>query len=254
MQVTFLGTGTSLGVPIIGCDCEVCNSSDPRDARLRSSVFLQLEKLKILIDIGPDFRQQMLANQLDDIDFILLTHEHNDHVAGLDDIRAINFLKKKNIPVYGLERTLASIKKRFDYIFANKSYPGIPQIELHPILPGENIINDLTIEAIPVMHGKMPVLAFGIKDFMYITDANFIDAKHFPKLKNYNIVVLNALRKSEHYSHFSLDQAISFLEMLEPKQAYLTHMSHQLGLHEQLTLELPQNILPAYDQLSFEIK
>ena len=247
MKVTFLGTGTSQGVPVISCKCEVCMSSDFRDNRLRCSILIESNNNHILIDTGPDFRQQMLRARVDKLDAVLYTHEHKDHIAGLDDIRAFNFFQKKHMDLYLTAHVEEAIRREFAYIFANDNYPGIPLVNLHQIdnspfdLLGEHII------PIAVSHYKMPVFGYRLKDFCYVTDAKEIASEEIDKMKGSKIVVLNALRKETHPSHFTLDEAVSLLKYIQPEQAYLTHISHQMGLHEEVEAELPSFIKIAYD-------
>jgi phosphoribosyl 1,2-cyclic phosphate phosphodiesterase len=254
MKVTFLGTGTSQGVPIIGCKCTVCSSQNPKDKRLRSSIMIESETTCVVIDTGPDFRQQMLREDVCKLDAVLFTHSHKDHMAGMDDIRAFNYLQQKDMDIYATLQTQEVIKKDFDYIFNNSSYPGVPKVNLFNIHANENIrIGDMTIIPIEVMHYKMPVLGFRVNNFTYITDANFIADDQFEKIKGSTILVLNALRRETHISHFTLDQAIEVSMQVAAKQTYFTHISHQLGLHEVVNQELPAHIQLAYDGLCLEI-
>lgn len=247
MKVTFLGTGTSQGVPVISCKCEVCKSADSRDNRLRCSILIESNNSHILIDTGPDFRQQMLRAQVDKLDAVLYTHEHKDHIAGLDDIRAFNFFQKKHMDLYLTTQVEEAIRREFAYIFANDNYPGIPLVRLHQIdnspfeLLGERII------PIAVSHYKMPVFGYRLRDFCYVTDAKEITSEEIDKMKGSKIVILNALRKETHPSHFTLDEAVSLLKYIKPEQAYLTHISHQMGLHQKVEAELPSFIKIAYD-------
>lgn len=248
-KVTFLGTGTSQGVPLIGCHCEVCRSADYRDKRLRSSILIESESSSVVIDTGPDFRQQMLREQTAGLDAVLFTHEHKDHIAGLDEVRAYNYIQKKNMPVYATERVQNALKREFAYIFSDEKYPGIPQVDLYPLGDDPFYIGDLCFEPVNVMHYKLPVKGFKLQDFAYITDANFIPESEKEKLKGLNVLVLNALRREEHVSHFTFQQAIDLVKELKPRKAYFTHISHQLGLHELLNAELPPNIEIACDGL-----
>lgn len=254
MVVTFLGTGTSQGVPVIACKCEVCNSLDYRNKRLRVSVHIETEALSLVIDAGPDFRQQMLRENISQLDAILLTHEHKDHIAGLDDIRAFNFLQKNALPIYALERTHAQVRREFYYVFEDKKYPGIPQMNLQTIDNEAFSIDTLTIEPIQVKHHEMLVLGFKMGRFAYITDANYISDLEQEKLANLDVLVLNALQKGPHISHFTLAEAVALIQKLKPKQAYLTHISHKLGLHSQVEHELPPGIQLAYDGLKIKIE
>lgn len=253
MIVTFLGTGTSQGVPIIACDCLVCQSSDERDKRLRTSVLIQTETTQFVIDAGPDFRQQLLREKVKKLDAVVFTHEHKDHIAGLDEVRAFNFIQKKRMPVYATSRVQEAIKREFAYIFSEEKYPGIPEIDLFTIDNLPFVIEDVTLNPIEVLHYKLPVKAFRINDFTYITDANYISEKEKEKIKGSKVIVLNALRKEEHISHFTFQQAIDLMIELKPEKAYFTHISHQLGLHQEVSKELPPFIKLAYDGLKIEI-
>jgi len=249
LKITFLGTGTSQGVPLIACKCEVCTSTNVKDKRLRSSIMVETSTATIVIDTGPDFRQQMLREQVEQLDAVVFTHEHKDHIAGLDDVRAFNFINGKHIEVYATSRVQAAIKREFAYIFAEDKYPGIPLINLHEINIAPFKINHIEFIPIEVMHYKMPVLGFRIADFTYITDAKSISEKEKEKIKGSKVLVLNALRREEHISHFTFQEAIDLAKELDVEQAYFTHISHQLGLHEQVSEELPSNVFLAYDGL-----
>jgi len=253
LKITFLGTGTSQGVPLIACKCEICSSTNAKDKRLRSAIMLETASTTIVIDTGPDFRQQMLREQVEKLDAVVFTHEHKDHIAGLDDVRAFNFINGKHIEVYATSRVQAAIKREFAYIFAEDKYPGIPLINLHEINGAPFKINDIELIPIEVMHYKMPVLGFRIADFTYITDAKSISEKEKEKIKGSKVLVLNALRREEHISHFTFQEAIDLAQELEVEQAYFTHISHQLGLHEQVSEELPSGIFLAYDGLQLII-
>ncbi|MCC9165771.1 MBL fold metallo-hydrolase [Pontibacter harenae] len=253
MKITFLGTGTSQGVPVIGCTCEVCRSVDYRDKRLRVSVHLQVNGKSIIIDSGPDFRQQVLRERIKSLDALVFTHEHKDHTAGLDDIRAYNFLQKKDMPLYGEERVLNQLKKEFSYIFADFKYPGIPQVELCPITNEPFEVEGVPFIPIRVKHYKLPVFGFRIGDFTYITDANFIAEEEKEKIKGSKVIVMDALRREPHISHFSLQEALDLLQEFEPEVAYLTHISHLMGLHREVEQELPPNVHLAYDGLQIEV-
>lgn len=249
MKITFLGTGTSQGVPIIACGCKVCSSPDAKDKRLRSSIMIETDTTCIVIDTGPDFRQQMLREHVRKVDAIVFTHGHKDHVAGLDDIRAFNFFQQQAMAVYATEATQETIRREFEYIFSNSSYPGVPQVELYTLDKSNPItIGDITLIPIEVMHYKMPVLGFRINQFTYITDANFISEEELTKVHGTDILVLNALRREPHISHFTLDQAIELAQTIGASNTYLTHISHQLGLHEEVSKELPAGIQLSYDQ------
>ena len=254
IKITFLGTGTSQGVPIIGCNCEVCKSSDSKDKRLRSSILIQVKDKNIVIDAGPDFRQQMLKQNLQKLDSILISHEHVDHIFGLDDIRSFNWRQKKPMDIYAEHRVEVAIKRIFDYVFASTRYPGIPQMMIHRIENKPFTIDDLTVIPIRGMHYRLPVFGYRIADIAYITDVNFISKEEKQKLHNLDILIVNALRKSEHISHFNLSQALELIEELAPQRSYLTHMSHEMGFHNNLENELPENVFPAYDGLELESK
>lgn len=250
MKITFLGTGTSQGVPLIGCQCAVCKSINPKDNRLRSSLHIQSDRTSIVIDTGPDFRQQMLRENILDLDAVLFTHAHKDHIAGLDDIRAYNYILKKEIEVFANDATQEQIKKEFSYIFREIKYPGIPQINLNTIESDQPFtIGDLDIIPIDVMHYKLPVLGFRINNFTYITDANYINDANLDKIKGSEVLVLNALRHEEHISHFTLQQAQGIAQQLEIPKTYFTHISHQLGLHTSINSALPENMNLAFDGL-----
>jgi phosphoribosyl 1,2-cyclic phosphate phosphodiesterase len=245
-----LGTGTSQGVPLIACPCAVCHSSDPKDKRLRSSVLIEHKGSTFVIDTGPDFRQQMLRENVKDVDAVLFTHEHNDHIVGLDDVRPYNFINKKAMDIYASTRVQEAIHRLFPYIFSDNKYPGIPRLELHTIFDEPFKINNSTFIPINVLHYKMPVKAFRIENITYITDANFIAEEEKQKIRGSEIIIVNALRKEEHISHFTFDQAISLMHELRPKKAYFTHISHQLGKHAEILSQLPEWIEPAYDGLT----
>ncbi|PSR53251.1 hydrolase [Adhaeribacter arboris] len=249
MMLTFLGTGTSQGVPVIGCACEVCQSVDYRDKRLRTSAHLQIGDKSIIIDSGPDFRQQVLRERIKTLDALVFTHEHKDHTSGLDDIRAYNFLQQRNMPLYGEPRVLDQIKREFAYIFSGANYPGIPRVVLHPISEAGFEAEGIFFQPIRIYHHKLPILGFRIGNLTYITDANFISAESKKIIQGSEVIVLNALRHEPHISHFSLNEAIELLQELQPKKAYLTHISHLLGLHHEVEAELPDFIHLAYDGL-----
>lgn len=252
MIATILGSGTSQGVPVIACECSVCTSTDGRDNRLRSSLMVESENTRIVIDSGPDFRQQMLREQVKKLDAIVFTHEHKDHIAGLDDVRAFNFFEQKPMQVYASIKVQEALKREFFYVFSGKKYPGIPKIELNTIAENPFTIGNITLKPIEVMHHKLPVKAFRIKDFSYITDANYISAEELEKVKGSKIIVINALRMEEHISHFTFGQAVELIKDLNPEIAYFTHISHQLGRHKEVEKMLPANIRCAYDGLKIE--
>jgi phosphoribosyl 1,2-cyclic phosphate phosphodiesterase len=253
MKVVFLGTGTSQGVPVIACDCRVCQSADSRDKRLRSSVMLQINNLNLVIDTGPDFRQQMLREQVMHLDAVLFTHEHKDHIAGLDDVRAFNFKQNADIDIYATAAVQKAIKREFYYAFEENKYPGVPSFNLIEIDNHEFYINNIKIIPIEVLHYQMPVKAFRINDFTYITDAKTIQPAEVEKIKGTKVLVINALRRHKHISHFTLQEAIDFINIIKPEKAYLTHISHLLGTHHEVSVELPHNITLAYDGLTIEI-
>jgi len=249
LKVTFLGTGTSQGVPVIACDCEVCQSKDLHDKRLRSSVMIEVDNKVFVIDTGPDFRQQMLRENVKKLDAILFTHEHKDHIAGLDDIRSFNWLYKKPMDIYAEKRVLNALQIEYSYVFAVDKYPGIPEMTLHEIDETPFFIDNIKIIPIRALHYKLPVLGFRIHNFAYITDANFIEEKELEKVRGVNCFVINALRKKEHISHFNLEQAVEIAKKVGAEQTYLTHISHLMGFHNNINANLPKNIQLAYDEL-----
>lgn len=252
MKITFLGTGTSQGVPIIGCECEACLSTDKRDKRLRVSVMITLaDGRNIVIDSGPDFRYQMLRENVKDVEAILITHEHNDHIMGLDDVRPINFLHRKDMPVYTQQRVIENLKVRFAYVFAENPYPGIPRINLLPIHKSEPFeIAGQRIIPVEVMHYKLPVLGFRFGDFTYLTDIKTISDEELEKVKGTKILVLGALQREPHISHLTIEEAIELAQKIQPEQTYFTHLSHRLGKHEDVIKTLPKNITLAFDGLT----
>lgn len=253
MIVKFLGTGTSQGVPVIACNCEVCQSIDFKDKRLRSSVYVEIDGKHLVIDTGPDFRQQMLRERINRLDAILFTHEHKDHTAGLDDVRAFNFAHDMDMPLYAEQRVHDQLKVEFAYAFAEKKYPGVPRLTQHPIDESPFLIGELMIEPIRAKHYKLPVLGFRIKDFVYVTDANFIDDENLEKMKNAKVLVLNALRLTEHISHFNIYEALEIVQKVHPEKAYFTHISHLLGRHGEIEKGLPEHVFLAYDGLSLDV-
>ncbi|MBS1748621.1 MAG: MBL fold metallo-hydrolase [Bacteroidetes bacterium] len=250
MSISFLGTGTSSGVPMIGCNCPVCKSADLKDKRLRSSILIQSKTTNIVVDSGPDFRCQMLRTNTQKLDAIIFTHPHKDHVAGLDDVRGFNYFMQKPMDIFGNEMTLEVIMREFPYAFAEKKYPGAPDITLNTLTDKTFQIGDLTIIPVPVWHLHMPVLGFRFGKFTYITDANRIDDKSLELIRGSKVLVLNALRKEKHISHFSLEEAIDLARKLDIPSTYLTHISHQLGKHEDVSKELPEGVYLAYDGLT----
>lgn len=252
MKVTLLGTGTSQGVPVVGCQCAACLSNDPRDHRLRTSAFVEIEGKNILIDAGPDLRQQLLNNHITRVDAILVTHEHKDHLGGLDDIRPICFMMKEPMSVFGLQRVLNVVRKDYDYAFKENPYPGVPSFNLYPVRDDDFSVGDVNITPIHVRHLTLPILGYRMGDFAYITDASFIAESEMKKLMGLEVLVLNALRIREHYSHFNLEQALNIIRQLQPKQAFLTHISDKMGCYKDIAPILPDNVTMGYDGLSFE--
>ncbi len=253
MKITFLGTGTSQGVPVIGCSCPGCLSEDVHDTRLRSSVLVELDSQVLVIDTGPDFRQQMLSAGVKRLDAVLYTHEHRDHIAGLDDIRAFNFIQRSCMDIFAEERVVRALMSMFPYIFAEKKYPGVPRVVVHTITADPLVIGNMEIIPVRMMHYRLPVLGFRIGDFAYLTDASFISEMEKEKLYGVKYLVVNALRKEAHISHFTLTQAIQLIGELSPRMGYLTHISHQMGPVALLEKELPSHIRPAYDGLVIEV-
>lgn len=252
-KLTFLGTGTSQGVPVISCGCWVCTSDDSRDKRLRTAVMIEHNGTRIVIDAGPDFRQQMLRHNVKGIDGILLTHEHKDHLGGLDDVRAFNYTSGKMVDIYATERVQATIRKDFDYAFGNDRYPGVPDMNLVTI-DGDTPfkIKDIEITPIKGTHYKMPVLGFKIGGIAYLTDFNHIDEAEIEKIKGVDVFIINALRREHHISHFSLSEALHIRYLVQPERTYFTHVSHQMGRYAQIEKELPENTYFAYDGLVVE--
>jgi phosphoribosyl 1,2-cyclic phosphate phosphodiesterase len=247
IEATLLGTGTSQGVPVITCDCEVCRSSDPMDKRLRSSLLLKINEQNFVIDAGPDFRAQMLKEKVNSLRAILLTHEHVDHIFGLDDIRSFNWLQKRPADIYAEERVQEAIKRIFHYVFANFKYPGVPKMNLHQV--NENPFKIDGIEFIPIrcFHHKLPVYGFRVGDLTYITDTNFIPAEEMEKIKGSRILIINCLRREKHISHFNLEEALEVIHQINPEKAYLTHISHDFGKHADIQKELPENVFVGFD-------
>lgn len=253
MKLTFLGTGTSQGVPVIACPCPVCQSTDEHDKRLRTSALIEVDGVTILIDAGPDFRQQMLRANVKKLDGILLTHEHKDHIGGLDDVRAFNFVNRKPMDIYAEERVQDALKQEYAYVFADQRYPGIPEMNLFNIDGYPFNVCGIKVQPIRCFHYKLPIFGFRIGDLTYITDANFISEEEKEKIVGSKYLVINALRKQKHISHFSLSEALKLIEELGPRKAFITHISHQMGFHNDLKAELPQNVCFAYDGLVVDI-
>ncbi|WP_299464389.1 MBL fold metallo-hydrolase [uncultured Microscilla sp.] len=254
MKVTVLGSGTSQGVPVIACDCEVCQSLDYRDQRLRAAIHIEVDNQSIVVDTGPDFRQQMLRERITSLDAVLYTHQHKDHTAGMDDLRSFNFKQEKDVPVYARAEVMQQLKQEFAYIFVakEKKYPGVLNIEEFTIENRPFDIHGTTIIPIEVLHHKLPVFGFRVQNFTYVTDTNYIADSEIEKMKGTEYLILDALRKEEHISHFNIDQALEVIAKVQPKQAYLTHISHKMGLHADVDAELPENVHLAYDGLQIE--
>ena len=254
LKITFLGTGTSQGIPVIGSTDPVCLSEDPRDKRLRVSVLIEVNDKNLVIDCGPDFRQQMLRHPVRRLDAILFTHEHADHTAGIDDIRPF-FFRQGDIPVYAHPRVIASLRKRFDYIFADEDrYPGAPAVEIHQVEKGIPFsVGDLWVTPIDARHNRLQVFGFRIGDFAYLTDVKTLQAGEIAHLEGLKVLVVNALRKEPHHSHFNLEEALEFIEKVKPGRAYLTHISHKMGFHAEVEEELPEHVFLAYDNLTLTL-
>ena len=260
-KITFLGTGTSQGIPMIGCTCKVCKSADPRDNRLRTSALVEHNGFRILIDCGPDFRQQMLRQNISDLDAVILTHQHKDHTGGMDDIRAFNYFRKAAFPIYAEPNVQESLKMEYSYAFAEHKYPGVPDYTLHTIgeepftitksLPDGTEVS-IEITPIRVYHYRLPILGFRIGNMAYITDGSSIPATEFDKLQGLELFIINTVRKEKHISHFSIEEAVDVARKVGAGHSWLTHLSHQLPCHKELTDTLPEGILPAYDGLVLE--
>ncbi|MCU0366424.1 MAG: MBL fold metallo-hydrolase [Bacteroidales bacterium] len=249
MKITFLGTGTSQGVPVIACECATCLSDDCHDKRLRASLLVETASNTIVIDAGPDFRQQMLSAGVKKLDAILLTHEHKDHIAGMDDLRAFNYKSQSAIDIYAEERVQNAVRKEYEYVFAENRYPGVPKMELHTIA-GYNIdLNGDEIIPLRIFHYRLPILGFRIGEMAYITDANYIPEETREKIIGVKYLVVNALRKEKHISHFSLGEALALIEQVSPRKAYITHIGHQMGRHADVNRDLPVNVTLAWDGL-----
>jgi phosphoribosyl 1,2-cyclic phosphate phosphodiesterase len=255
MKITLLGTGTSQGVPVIGCNCEVCSSKNKKDSRLRSSALVEWDHLSYVIDCGTDFRTQMLREKIDKINGILFTHEHADHTAGLDDIRPLYFTDYQPIKLYGLERVINDLSKRFQYIFTKENkYPGAPDVEPFHIQPFQSFqLGNKKIIPIPITHGNLPILAYRIDNFAYITDAKTISEKSITKLQNLEVLVINALHHQPHKMHMNLEESLAMIRKINPQKAILTHVSHHMGLYEKVQAVLPKNVVLGFDGMKFTI-
>ena len=253
LTITFLGTGTSSGVPMIACGCEVCKSNDFHNKRLRSSILVQSALTTLVVDTTPDFRTQMLRAGVNKLDAVLFTHPHKDHIAGLDDVKAFNYFQNKDMDVYANELTQRALKREFAYIFDEQKYPGVPSINLHLIDSKPFVVGDIPVIPILVYHLNMPVIGFRFGNFTYITDANRIDPVELEKVSGSKTLVLNALRNKKHISHFSLSEAIELSQRLDMPNTYFTHISHQLGLHQEVNSDLPSGTHLAYDELKLEL-
>ncbi|MEO0473272.1 MAG: MBL fold metallo-hydrolase [Bacteroidota bacterium] len=251
-RFTFTGTGTSQGIPVIGCDCEVCRSTDSIDKRLRTSGLLQSENTSLVFDTGPDFRQQMLRLDQKVLDAVVFTHPHKDHTAGMDDVRSYNYRLQRNMPIYANAATITHLHKEYYYIFEHADYPGVPKLDLYEIDEKAFQVGDISLLPIPVLHGSMEVYGFRCGSFAYITDANFISSSSLKKLTGVKILVLNALRLEKHHSHFTLSEAIDMVERIGVERAYFTHISHLLGKHQTISTQLPPHISLAYDGFVLE--
>ncbi|MEC8402028.1 MAG: MBL fold metallo-hydrolase [Bacteroidota bacterium] len=254
-RLVFLGTGTSQGVPIIGCDCPVCTSSDPRDRRLRTSVLLESEESRVCIDTGPDFRTQMLREGIVSLDAVVYTHEHKDHLAGMDDIRPFNYLQKQTLTLHASEAVEGALRRDFHYAFDGHKHGGVPDVRVSRITDDDEFeAGGMGWTPLPVMHGSLPIHGFRVDDVAYITDANAIEAATLSKMEGVEVLVLNALRPTPHYSHFSLSEALDVAEQVGAKRTYLTHVSHLMGAHEGVEQALPDGVHLAYDGLVLEKK
>ena len=253
MHVRLLGTGTSQGIPIIGCHCPVCTSTDERDHRLRTSALVEVDGVNILIDAGPDLRQQLLRCGVTRLDALLLTHEHKDHTGGIDDVRPINFLMKTPLNIYGQPRVMKAIRNDYSYAFGPDQYPGVPQLVLNPLQPEPFEVKGVEVIPVKVRHMTLPIFGYRIRNFGYITDASFISETEKKKLQGVKVLVINALRREQHYSHFNLEQALAIIEEIKPERAYLTHVSHRLGKYVDVSQELPQNVFLGIDNQVIEV-
>ena len=253
MTITFLGTGTSQGVPVIACNCEVCTSRDSKDKRLRSSILINTNGKNLVIDTGPDFRYQMLREKVQHLEAILYTHAHKDHIAGLDDVRAFNYSQGAPIDVFADHLVQDALKREFYYIFTEHKYPGIPQINLHDVYDTPFYVGDLEIKPIDIMHYKLPIKGYRFNDFTYLTDVKSVSDVSMERIAGTKVLVVNALQREPHISHFTLDEAITFAQKIGAEETYLTHISHKLGLHQEVSTMLPENIYLAYDGLKLTL-
>ncbi len=248
LEIIILGSGTSQGVPVVGCTCCVCTSKDPCDKRLRTSVLVRNRETTVVIDAGPDFRQQMLLENIQKLDAVVITHNHKDHTGGLDDVRAFNWIQKKPMDIFARGSVLKAIKRDYSYAFDENRYPGVPDIKLNEINGQPFTVGTMRLIPIDAMHHQMPVYGFRINDFSYLTDANYVDKSELDKMKGSKAVIINALRKEKHISHFNLQEAINIIKILNPDQAYITHISHQMGLYREIQNDLPENVSLACDR------
>ncbi len=253
LKITVLGTGTSQGIPVVACECPVCQSTDQKDKRLRTSVMVQTHHNTFVIDAGPDFRQQMLRENVKKLDTILITHDHKDHIGGIDDVRAFNWVMQKPMNIFATPKSITTIQKDFSYAFEDNRYPGAPQIQLREIDSSPFQIGEDTIIPIKAMHGTLPVVGFRVGDFSYLTDASYAEPEEMNKMKGSKAIIINALRKEKHHSHYTLNEAMEILKELKPEKGYLTHISHQMGLYAEVSKELPKGIEMAWDGLSMEV-
>lgn len=252
IKITFLGTGTSQGVPVIACECPVCLSADPKDNRTRSALLVETGRNILVIDAGPDFRQQMLREKVRHLDAILLTHEHKDHIAGMDDVRAFNFRSQSAIDIYAEERVQNAVRKEYSYVFSEIQYPGVPRMALHDAGTYDININGDIITPLRIFHYRLPIIGYRIGNMAYITDANYIPEETKEKLIGVKYLVVNALRKEKHISHFSLREALAFIEEISPRKAFITHIGHDMGKYADVSGELPANVMLGYDGLKVD--